>query len=66
MNSEVADQATFLNAQGFTGVQALGYWSSSSYADSVAHAWVVTMSVGLVTVNNKAVSFYVWPVRTGH
>jgi hypothetical protein len=67
VNSEVANQATFLNAQGFNSVQANYYWSSSSYAGSPAGAWIVVMSDGSVGVGTKASSLYVyvWPVRAG-
>lgn len=65
VNSEVFNQATFLNAQGFTGVQALDYWSSSTYADIPTSAWLVGMYDGAVLSNSKAASNYVWPVRAG-
>jgi len=65
VNSEVADQAIFLNAQGFSGVQAGLYWSSSSYAGNAANTWGVDLDGGYVRANNKTFSFYVWPVRAG-
>lgn len=66
LNSEVDNQATFLNAQGFTGVQVDGYhWSSSSYAGSAALAWVVHLLDGHVYALSKSNSNYVWPVRAG-
>ena len=65
VNSEAADPAAFLNAQGFTGVQASYYWSSSSYAGSAANAWLVDLSDGNVLVSNKSDINYVWPVRAG-
>ena len=48
-------------------MQALNYWSSSSYAGSPANAWVVDMSDGSVLAFsfNKSNSYYVWPVRAG-
>ena len=64
VNSEVANQAVFLNAQGFAGVQAGFYWSSSSYAGSAALAWVVLNS-GNVGAIDKPFNGYVWPVRAG-
>jgi len=65
VNSEAASQAAFLNTQGFTGVQASNYWSSSSYAASAASAWIVLMDDGGVDASNRANSSYVWPVRAG-
>jgi len=65
VNSEVADQATFLNDQGFSGVPVGYYWSSSGYAGSSAIAWVVSMSGGDVNAFNKSFNNYVWPVRAG-
>jgi hypothetical protein len=65
VNSEVVDQATSLNTQGFTGVQASYYWSSSSYAGSPANAWIVSMYDGFVYAVDKTLSYYVWPVRAG-
>ena len=65
VNSEAANPAILLNAQGFTGVQARYYWSSSSYAGSPAFAWIVSMFDGNVSANEKSNSNYVWPVRAG-
>jgi hypothetical protein len=65
VNSGATDQAIFLNGQGFTGVQAYFYWSSSSYAGDAVHAWYVSMNDGNVLLANKINSFYVWPVRAG-
>ena len=64
VNSEAANQATFLIAQGFTGVQADLYWSSSSYAGSATSAWIIRYD-GIVFADNMADSHYVWPVRAG-
>lgn len=64
VNIEVGNQAIFLNGQGFTGVQASYYWSSSSSA-SAGFAWIVVMSDGSVNAGNKSASGYVWPVRAG-
>ncbi|HWR88601.1 MAG TPA: DUF1566 domain-containing protein, partial [Acidiferrobacterales bacterium] len=64
-NSEAANQHVFLNAQGFGGVQAGDYWSSSSFASSAANAWIVSLNDGYVFADGKSNSHYVWPVRTG-
>ena len=63
VNLEVTNQATFLNAQGFTGVQADLYWSSTFAA--AFNAWVVNMNDGYVNGSNKSTTRYVWPVRAG-
>ncbi|BAV34089.1 hypothetical protein SCL_1791 [Sulfuricaulis limicola] len=66
VNSEAADQASFLNIQGFSGVQAGSYWSSSIYAAlGPAYAWIVGMSDGYVNADDKIRSSYVWPARGG-
>lgn len=58
-----ASHATWLNAQGFSNVQANFYWSSSSRASDTTRAWVVDFSVGPVNAYGKSYAFYVWPVR---
>jgi hypothetical protein len=65
VNSEVADQAGFLNARGFSSVQADNYWSSSTYVGIAFVAWYVGMGFGDTNAGNKANSYYVWPVRAG-
>jgi hypothetical protein len=59
------NQATWLAGLGFTGVQAVYYWSSSSSADSPSDAWGVDMGDGDIDGDNKTYSQYVWPVRSG-
>ncbi len=54
-----------LNAAGFTNVQAVYYWSSSTYAYSADYAWIVGMYYGYVYNVNKYDGYYVWPVRGG-
>ena len=49
----------------FTGVQSGAYWSSSTYAPSMAVAWFVLLSVGFVDSDSKTFTYYVWPVRGG-
>jgi hypothetical protein len=49
----------------FTRVQSNIYWSSTTYAPDPAVAWFVYLSDGLVYVDNKASTYYVWPVRGG-
>jgi hypothetical protein len=59
------NQATWLVGLGFTGVQSVYYWSSSSSADSTSDAWGVDMGDGDVDGDDKSYSQYVWPVRSG-
>ena len=49
----------------FSAVQASYYWSSSSYAGGSGNAWYVHMNYGLVSIDGKTYSYYVWPVRAG-
>ena len=55
----------------FTDVMSAGYWSSywssTTFADDPAYAWIVPMSRGLGwdDIDKKAYAFYVWPVRGG-
>lgn len=68
VNIEVADQASFLNGQGFSGVQADSYWSSSIYVGCCSGtplAWAVFMVRGDVGPIDRSVSRYVLPVRAG-
>jgi hypothetical protein len=65
VNSEVASQANFLNTQGFTGVQASYYWSSSTYGGNARVAWIVSLGTGSVESSVKSSSYFAWPVRAG-
>jgi Protein of unknown function (DUF1566) len=69
VNIGTANQATFLNGQGFSGVQAANYWSSSIWAGfgsgSVPLAWVVTMAGGGLGPIPRSASGFVLPVRAG-
>lgn len=59
--------ATWLNIQGFSGVQGSYYWSSSTQAIGTSYAWGVYMGMdyGHVVNSSKGYSNYVWPVRGG-
>ncbi len=65
VNAEQATLATWLNAQGFTNVQDLDYWSSTTYANNTSRAWFVSMNDGAVSNYDKSYDYYVWPVRSG-
>jgi len=51
----------------FIGVQPMAtYWSSTTYAGSVAgNAWFVDLFSEGIFYGNKASALYVWPVRGG-
>jgi hypothetical protein len=70
VNLDVANQAIFLNGQGFSGVQANSYWSSSIFTGpgggSAPLAWVVTMAGGGLGPIPGSGSGFVLPVRAGH
>ena len=58
--------STWLNAVGFTGVQAAYYWSSTSHADapgSTGNAWCVNMWNGPVDPLEKGYYRRLWAVR---
>lgn len=65
VNSEAANPATFLNGEGFSGVAAGSYWSSTTSLLFSDTAWLVLMSNGRVDTNMKTFSNGVWPVRAG-
>jgi hypothetical protein len=67
INANEPNSATWLNGQGFTNVQAHGYWSSTTYAYSPGDAWIVYMWSGYVVggVGRSYGTGYVWPVRSG-
>jgi hypothetical protein len=64
VNYAQLNQAAWLTGVGFTGVQAVYYWSSATSADSTADAWGVDMGDGDVDGDNKTYSQFVWPVRS--
>jgi len=63
-NKEKADSAAWLNEQGFENVQEYNYWSATTRANHVEHAWRVQMNYGYWLGSNKQTNAYVWPVRT--
>jgi hypothetical protein len=68
INANEDDTAAWLNAQGFTNVQANGYWSSTTYAGYPDYAWFIYMWYGAVSADVKSDGYYddyVWPVRAG-
>ena len=65
LNEQQVAPYTWLNSQGFTGVQGNDYWSSSTFADTTKYAWYVYMDGGVVGNGSKFNINYVWPVRGG-
>lgn len=69
VNYEESDQSVWLNIPTgvFTGVQAVFYWSSTTYAPDTALAWYVSMGGGYVLSGTKTNDFlvYVLAVRSG-
>ncbi|MCJ7434861.1 MAG: DUF1566 domain-containing protein, partial [Anaerolineales bacterium] len=53
------------NMRAFTGVQAGGYWSSTTDYTFDAMAEYVTLSNGAINYAHKDTSYYIWPVRGG-
>jgi hypothetical protein len=49
----------------FRNVQSGAYWSSTTYESGNNSVWYVSMYTGVVGVNTRVVSRYVWPVRSG-
>ena len=64
-NDGAANSITWLTSQGFNNVQTY-YWSSTTYAGSVDHAWTVVLwsapQVSLFDPKTVA-TYYSWPVR---
>jgi len=64
VNEGQSNPAIWLNSQGFTNVQSIYYWSSTTKAFSTDLVWFVCMWNGGVCFDYN-VGFYVWPVRAG-
>jgi hypothetical protein len=67
INANEPNSATWLNAQGFTNVQAYDYWSSTTGASNPDGAWIVDVWDGNVNyvAYKSFTDYYVWPVRAG-
>jgi hypothetical protein len=63
-NAEQANNVAWLNSQGFSNVQSIYYWSSTSSAPTPANAWQVLLHAGYVSnLNSKTTTAGAWPVR---
>lgn len=65
VNHGQPNNAAWLNTQGFSDVQAGGYWSSSTYVATPWNAWGVNMHDGAGTSFARKHDIHVWPVRGG-
>lgn len=71
LNSGVADGASYLNDQGFSGVQGTPYWTSTSRAYSGERdpaqlpAWTVSLDGSMNHEVQKGLENAFWPVRGG-
>jgi len=65
VNANEQNSATWLNAQGFTNVQASPYWSSTTHARYTNGPWVIYIWAGYVSYGGSGSYCYVWPVRCG-
>lgn len=55
--------ASLLETQGFSNIQASYYWSSTTYAYYTSSVWIVSMFNGYTELNNKTGYNYVWVIR---
>ena len=65
VNHAQPNSAAWLNTQGFSNIQADGYWSSSTYVTTPWNAWGVNMHDGAVTSFARKHDINIWPVRGG-
>jgi hypothetical protein len=61
--SNAAGTGKWTEGDAFSGVQASDYWSSTTDVDNDSRAWSVYLDYGYVGSNDKAYTYYVWPVR---
>lgn len=65
VNQGESGNSTWLNSQGFSKVQPVPYWSSSTNVLNTGTAWTVAMGEGRLQASGKSGTAYVWPVRGG-
>ena len=68
VNCGVENPAAWLQDQGFTNVQAMNYWSSTTVPGSSGYAWELRLyEGGWISTGYKSPDMgdYVWPVRGG-
>jgi len=65
-NSHSAAPADWLNGQGFSSVQSVAYWLSTTVATSSYAGWIVGVNNWAIGANSKSNGYnFVWPVRNG-
>jgi hypothetical protein len=65
MHYGVTDTAEWLNSNGFTNVQSLVHWSSTTSNANTSNAWFLDLANGYMDLTaSKGTSRYVLPVRT--
>jgi hypothetical protein len=65
INAGEVKSATWLNGQGFSNVQTIAYWTSTTHLKNASQAYYLNVSTGVMSYNNKTSVYYVWPVRGG-
>ena len=66
LNADEENTSAWLNSKGFSNVQPLYYWSSTTNAYFPSFAWFAGMRNGFLYDGNKSSNcYYVWPVRAG-
>jgi len=64
-NSSILYPGPTIDAAWFPSTQSSNYWSSTTYASSTDHAWLVHFPYGHVGNYSKTLSYYVRAVRSG-
>jgi hypothetical protein len=65
MNYAQSDISAWLNTQGFSNVQPMFYWTSTTYGKDQNQAWYMRFNVGWTLSSDKTNTIWVWPVRSG-
>lgn len=63
VNRQQANNATWLGTQGFSNVQTIEYWTSTSYSGAANYKWYLQQQYGYSYFTDATVTFAVWPVR---
>jgi hypothetical protein len=58
-----SDSAAWLNSEGFVGVDASYYWSSTTRERNTFKAWIIGITKGKAMSVPKNYRSYIWPVR---
>jgi hypothetical protein len=63
--SNAAGTGLWKEGDAFSGVQTDDYWSSTTSVNGTTYAWYVYLGFGGVSTDDKATTYYVWPLRGG-